>query len=60
MWNNEKFKERRIVHKHYGFEYFIIGCDKSSVTAEKAKEDSKEDSKEDQKRAFKNVRYVSY
>ncbi|HDK4712772.1 TPA: tandem-type lipoprotein [Staphylococcus aureus] len=27
---------------------FIIGCDKSSVTAEKAKEDSKEDSKEDQ------------
>ena len=36
MWNNEKFKERRIVHKHYGFEYFIIGCDKSSVTAEKA------------------------
>ena len=35
--------KRRIVHKHYGFEYFIIGCDKSSVTAEKAKEDSKED-----------------
>ncbi|ULW30233.1 tandem-type lipoprotein [Staphylococcus aureus] len=32
---------------------FIIGCDKSSVTAEKAKEDSKEDSKEDQiKKSF--------
>ena len=57
MWNNEKFKERRIVHKHYGFEYFIIGCDKSSVTAEKQKKTQK---KTKSKELCENVRYVPY
>ena len=32
-----------MVHKCYYFGHFIIGCDSSSDTGEKAKEDSKEE-----------------
>ena len=30
---NEGFKKSSIVHKHYGVEYFIIGCNSSSENA---------------------------
>ena len=36
-------KKACTVHKCYYFEHFIIGCNSSSDTAEKAKEDSKEE-----------------